>query len=529
MSGSLASVLTFESRCKGCHEPVALRPVQTQSDMEVIELIGCDYAGFDLAGSPTEIVEEELPNDSQSTPDLLRDWISQSSDSGGKTRLDVDPLGGEETFFDGLIAQWRVRLRNGEEFTFQYFSEVRKWIQEGKVRAGDQIIPADGRTYRIESYPGTADLFGNPFARTEARFGMQASSRSRPVPRRNFKFLKRLAGAVAVAAAVAGAPSAYHLWQIHQGRALVEQLVENVGPVSSDHLVSALLNAKDLLRQNTPELFPRATHEFLKALAIRPEDPEILAGLAETWIETATLTSDREDLRKAKGIINFAKAIAPESALVARAEARFLWRTGNPKKALELLEQRLSSEAGDPDTHALLAKIALDQNDFVAATLHFDHALQADPTNPAYLESFVELFEKQDKFAKAAEYLKRAEALAMDKSPYTDRLARLYEKVRDFDSAETVRRRAIARRENLETNRLALIQLLAKQKRNQDVINESLTFFSQHPNGDHYPEVRGMYEAALNQVAAAPVGGDSSSKTNSTKSSVRRSHRSSRR
>jgi len=519
LSEAFLAVKPFETNCTLCDRPIALRLVHSQDHMEIVEMSGCEYAGVDFQETSAE-------NSPQPTKTILADWIEENSD-GEKTRIEPDGILNQETFLDDLMAQWKVKRRDGKEYHFQYFSALRKWIEEQKITAGDQIIPADGKAYRVETYPGTADLFGNPFARTEARFAM--ASRPKPKKQRHnlFKTLKQIAGVTMVAASLAYAPTAYRWWKIRQGEAFVSELTAHVTPPPSSSVVSILLNAKDLMRKGTPEVLPKATSEFIKVLVLHPKDVEVLSDLSQTLIETAALTSDRQDMKRAEQLIRFARVLQPSSANAQRAQALLLWRSGHVDSANQILENVLKTKPEDGEAHMLLARIALDQKDFGKATIHLDSALQADPVNEVYLNSFVRLFEEQSKFAEAAVYLKRAEALAANKSVYTDRLAFLYEKADNLDAAESVRRRAIERGENLETNRSALVRLHSIQKRHQNVINESLIYFSKHSDGEHYPEVDRLYHAALETVTA--VTSESTPTTDSKKTTTRSSRRSSRR
>lgn len=511
----------FSGECRTCGHKISIERVYNYDNMEVVELLGCQYT------SPLESSSAPLPfstdEDTVEGHQEMLDWIANEGGPGQSTKIDSDPGILQKSFLDELVSQWTVKKRNGQVYSFEYFSVIRKWIEEGKLVSGDEIVPSDGRAYRIEEYPGTADLFGNVVKRAEARFAM--GPRVEYKRRRRFSFGSFLVRGLTVlvsAALLSASPFAYRWWQMRDGVALLRQETTNIAKIPADRFVSTLVTAKELLKRDEPELLPKSAAEFLKVIAVEPEASEAVAGLAEVWTEIGAHTGSAVEFQKAATLLQYGYAIDSKNPFMDRAKARLLWRQGKPEAAAEFLSTSLSSRTGDSESHGLLADIATDTSDYVTAAYHLSQAIQADSTNAQHYLKFSRLLSKQSKYSEAIAYLKRGVSLLPDSSTFTDDLAELYQKEGDFAGLEKLHREAIGRDENIESHQLALVKLFSAQKNTTSTINEALEYFRLFPDGANYQNVKSLYQAAIDETKAA-VTANSNSKNGSTDKGTRSS------
>lgn len=89
--------------------------------------------------------------------------------------------------------------------------------------------------------------------------------------------------------------------------------------------------------------WPAAEADLSKALELRPNEPELLNYLGYAWIDRG------ERLDEAKAMIEKALAANPRSGAVVDSLGWAYFRKGDYPKAVELLEQAVELEAGDPE------------------------------------------------------------------------------------------------------------------------------------------------------------------------------------
>jgi tetratricopeptide (TPR) repeat protein len=452
--------------------------------MEVLELAGCQYAGKAL---PAETPGPESPEDLR---EAVGGWIADSVQEENPEPAPRNPVD------DGLLTKWEIRRKSGEVIEFENFSLVREWIAQGKISAGDEIVPSSGSRHTVDTYPGTADLFGGalppptPSRRTLVGPPRQRGFRNHFTPK-----TLSIAGTALAVFLVAVAPFSFRSWRLREGRIFVEGLVVGLPTQNAPDLAPLIDQAKNFLREGTTESLPRASVLFLKILPFRPSDPEVLSCLAETWTEIGTLAGDRKDLERAQALISYAEALDKRHIAPRRAHVRWLWRAGRTGEALDLVKK---IDSADLDTQLLRARIAASRSDFTSATIILSEALRTDPNNTALLVGLVDVFEKQGKFDEAATYLKRAEALSPNPGLYNERLKSLYRSAGDTDSLETLYRKSVAAYSlSAEADHFELIKLLNAQKRSSEVIQESLNYFADYPEGKYRGDVQWMYDAAV--------------------------------
>lgn len=86
-----------------------------------------------------------------------------------------------------------------------------------------------------------------------------------------------------------------------------------------------------------------AEADLQKALEMRPDEPELLNYLGYGWIDRG------ERLEEALGMIQKAVAANPRSGAIVDSLGWAYYRLGDHKKAVEILEQAVELEAGDPE------------------------------------------------------------------------------------------------------------------------------------------------------------------------------------
>lgn len=91
------------------------------------------------------------------------------------------------------------------------------------------------------------------------------------------------------------------------------------------------------------ERWKDAEADLVKALAMRPEEAEILNYLGYAWIDRG------ERLQEALGMVEKAAAANPRSGAIIDSLGWAHYRLGDYKKAVEILEQAVEMEAGDPE------------------------------------------------------------------------------------------------------------------------------------------------------------------------------------
>lgn len=89
--------------------------------------------------------------------------------------------------------------------------------------------------------------------------------------------------------------------------------------------------------------WPEAEKDLQAALKLRPDEPELLNYLGYTWIDRG------ERLPEALSMVERAVAANPQSGAMVDSLGWAHYRLGDYKKAVQLLEQAVELEAGDPE------------------------------------------------------------------------------------------------------------------------------------------------------------------------------------
>lgn len=89
--------------------------------------------------------------------------------------------------------------------------------------------------------------------------------------------------------------------------------------------------------------WPDAEPDLKKALALKPDDPEVLNYLGFSWVDRG------EHLDEARAMIEKAAAARPDSGAIIDSLGWVYFKMGDYKKAVTELERAVSLEAADPD------------------------------------------------------------------------------------------------------------------------------------------------------------------------------------
>lgn len=119
--------------------------------------------------------------------------------------------------------------------------------------------------------------------------------------------------------------------------------------------------------------WPEAEGDLRAALKLRPEEPELLNYLGYSWIDRG------ERLAEALGMVERAVAANPQSGAMIDSLGWAHYRLGDYKKAVELLEQAVELEAGDPEINNHLGDAYWRVGRRVEADYQWRRVLTLDP------------------------------------------------------------------------------------------------------------------------------------------------------
>lgn len=164
--------------------------------------------------------------------------------------------------------------------------------------------------------------------------------------------------AVAVAQAAAKSPAAGRAAQLIYADLLRANERWNDAVAVIDPLVAASADAPDwrLLYMRGVSLeragrWPEAEADLKAALALNPDEPELLNYLGYSWVDR------NERLPEALAMIQKALKANPQSAAMLDSLGWAYHRMGDDKAAVEMLEQAIAVEPGDPDINDHLGDV----------------------------------------------------------------------------------------------------------------------------------------------------------------------------
>ena len=129
--------------------------------------------------------------------------------------------------------------------------------------------------------------------------------------------------------------------------------------------------------------WPQGERDLKAALELRPDEPELLNYLGYTWIDRG------ERLAEALGMVERAVAANPQSGAMVDSLGWAHYRLGDYKKAVDLLEQAVELEAGDPEINNHLGDAYWRVGRVLEARFQWAHARDLKP-EPDDLKKIVE-------------------------------------------------------------------------------------------------------------------------------------------
>jgi Flp pilus assembly protein TadD len=125
-----------------------------------------------------------------------------------------------------------------------------------------------------------------------------------------------------------------------------------------------------------------AEADLYQALKLRPDEAELLNYLGYAWIDRG------ERLDEAMGMVEKAVAANPRSGAIVDSLGWAHYRLGDYKKAVEVLEQAVELEAGDPEINNHLGDAYWRVGRRIEAEFQWQRALSLDP--PAKIKAEAE-------------------------------------------------------------------------------------------------------------------------------------------
>ncbi len=120
--------------------------------------------------------------------------------------------------------------------------------------------------------------------------------------------------------------------------------------------------------------WPDAEPDLKKALALKPDDPEVLNYLGFSWVDRG------EHLDDAKAMIEKAAAARPDSGAIIDSLGWVYFKLGDYKKAVTELERAVSLEAADPDINDHLGDAYARVGRITEARYQWARVLTLDPS-----------------------------------------------------------------------------------------------------------------------------------------------------
>ncbi len=489
----------FQTHCPQCDRGISIEKIHTDQDMEVVELVGCEYRSRPTGKVP----------------------FSKTSHEPEKK-----PLSAHAQFMEEYEeSQWVVEGRRGKQFTFHYCSALRAAIERGEIRGKDIIISPDGSRFRIDQYPGTADMFGNDEKIAEAQNYLE---HSRPPKKKSgeklFNFIFEMFLFVGAGAALAffasNGPVMWKNWQNQKEQDWFQSVLTQAQPTTKS-LEEMLLESSQAIEGKNSKVISAGISGFLGALSLEPTHFSALLGATEGWLNRAALSPSETDLINASKMLAYAEKRNPDHPAIIRLRAKHIWLSQGAKAAIEFLENRKQQLEKDLPTKVLLAQIALATKDYGKATLHLYDALKKDPNNIQLLETFVSLFEKQQKHAEAAAFLRKLIDRSQTPFTYQRKLAEILREKGDLLAAKQVYQDILSGNQGTEKDHVEFLKILSQESLDNQVISGSLAFFDQFPDSHLTRSVRDLYENSVAKIdkSSAP---DRSKRKKSSRSTRRR-------
>lgn len=146
--------------------------------------------------------------------------------------------------------------------------------------------------------------------------------------------------------------------------------ITRAGALGSHHW--ALLYARGISYERSQD-WPKAEADFLKALELKPDQPDVLNYLGYTWVDRGL------HLDKARGMIEKAVSLRPKDGAIVDSLGWALYRLGEYQSAVKALERAIELKPEDPTINDHLGDAYFQVGRFEEATFQWKRALTLDP------------------------------------------------------------------------------------------------------------------------------------------------------
>ncbi|MBC7952045.1 MAG: tetratricopeptide repeat protein [Rhodospirillaceae bacterium] len=146
--------------------------------------------------------------------------------------------------------------------------------------------------------------------------------------------------------------------------------IKRAGPLGGHHW--ALFYARGISFERSRD-WPKAEADFLKALELKPDQPDVLNYLGYTWVDRGL------NLDKARAMIEKAVSLRPKDGAIVDSLGWALYRLGEYQSAVKALERAIELRPEDPTINDHLGDAYFQVGRFAEATFQWKRALSLDP------------------------------------------------------------------------------------------------------------------------------------------------------
>jgi tetratricopeptide (TPR) repeat protein len=119
--------------------------------------------------------------------------------------------------------------------------------------------------------------------------------------------------------------------------------------------------------------WPKAEADFLKALELKPDQPDVLNYLGYSWVDQGL------HLAEARGMIEKAVSLRPKDGAIVDSLGWALYRLGDYQSAVKVLERAIELKPEDPTINDHLGDAYFQIGRFEEATFQWNRAMTLDP------------------------------------------------------------------------------------------------------------------------------------------------------
>lgn len=144
--------------------------------------------------------------------------------------------------------------------------------------------------------------------------------------------------------------------------------------------------------------FDQAVTLYQAQLKLKPDDPEIVAGLVDALLR-------QQKVADAADIVGKALAAQPKSSLLLAVKAEVLYRQGTPWLATAVVEETLREDPCNARLHLDHARVLRLNSYYASEQKELRIAHQLDPYDPAIRREWIDTLSAKERIAELQEYL----------------------------------------------------------------------------------------------------------------------------